>query len=113
MAGVPHGCDGLGLLNCSICSLSVPPADLISYLYHKEGMIPQRKLSRTVEHCDEVSCDNTGRRLVGSCDLSRVEESNPIPLDWLTGDRSPRDMVCGPLKEVLEERVTQLVLHGM
>ena len=45
--------------------------------------------------------------------LSRVWERNHILLDCQTSDRSPGDLVCGPLKEVQEERPSQRVIRRM
>ena len=66
-----------------------------------------------MDRCDEVYCDDTGRHPVGSGRLSRVWESNLILFDWKTGDSSPGDMVCVPLKEGQEERAAHCILHGL
>ena len=76
-------------------------------------MVPRPKLSRTVERCNDVFYDFTGLHIVGSGVLSRVRESNPILLDYQTGDRSPRDMGCVPLKESREECFAQHFFHWL
>ena len=89
------------------------PADLIPALYHQEGMIPWPKLSRPTKRCNEVSYDDTGRHTVGYGNMSRFWESNVSLIDWQTSDPSTRDLGCGTLKEGLEERVTQIILHEL
>ena len=66
-----------------------------------------------MELCDEVSCDKTGHRPVGSDGLNRVWEINTSLLDGQTGDRPPRDLGCVPLKEGREERLLQHILHRL
>ena len=60
-----------------------------------------------------MSCDDTGRRPVGSVGMSRVWEIDPSLIDWKTGDCSPRDLGYSPLKEGREERIAQRVLHRL
>ena len=76
-------------------------------------MILWTKLSHPVERCNEVSCDDTGRRPVGSVGFSRVWKSNTILIGWNNGDLYPRYLVCVPLKEGREERIVQHVIHGL
>ena len=66
-----------------------------------------------MERCDEVSCDDTGHRPVGSGGLIRVYESNTRILDWNTGERSPGDLGGGLLKKGWKERVMKRVLLGL
>ena len=66
-----------------------------------------------MEGCNEVSCDNTRHRPVGSSSLSRVWENDPSLIGWKTGDRSPGDLVCCTLKEAREKFFLQRVPHGM
>ena len=76
-------------------------------------MISLQKLSRTVERCEGVCYDDTGRRPVGSRGPSRVWEINPSLFYWHTGERSPGYLLYGPLKEVKEKRVAQHILYGL
>ena len=71
------------------------------------------KLSRPAERCNKVFYDDTGICPVVSGGLSKVGESYPSLIDWQTGDRYPKDLGWGPLKEWWEERIAQLVIHGL
>ena len=76
-------------------------------------MVTRPEFGRPAERRNKVPRDHAVRRLILTCGPSCVREGDPGLFDHHPGDRPPRDLCHGPLKEVQEEDIPQRILYQL